>query len=79
MGLFKTPITAESLQLRSAFLWLEVEQLVFMSTLFSNVVFLLIRSQVRHKLQLDAIDEKKQLPNVDTIIAISEVANAFHA
>jgi len=34
---------------------------------------------VRHKLQLDAIDEKKQLPGVDTIIAISEVANAFHA
>ena len=79
MGLFYTPVNAESLQLRSAFLWLEVEQLVFMSTLFSNVVFLLIRSQVRHKLQLDAIDEKKQLPNVDTIIAISEVANAFHA
>jgi hypothetical protein len=79
MGLFQTPISTESLQLRSAFIWLEIEQLVFMSTLFSNVIFLLIRSQVRHKLQLDAIDEKKQLPNVDTIIAISEVANAFHA
>jgi hypothetical protein len=79
MVLFKTPIPDDSTQIRSAFLWLEIEQLVFMSTLFSNVVFLLIRSQVRHKLQLDAIDEKKQLPNVDTIIAISEVANAFHA
>jgi hypothetical protein len=25
MGLFKTPISSESLQLRSAFLWLEIE------------------------------------------------------
>jgi hypothetical protein len=25
------------------------------------------------------MDEKRQLPNVDTIIAVSEVANAFHA
>jgi hypothetical protein len=50
-----------------------------MSTLVSNVVFILIRSCIKHKLQLDAIDEKRQLPNVDTIIAVSEVANAFHA
>ena len=47
--------------------------------LISNIVFIAIRSCVRHKLQLDLIDEKKQLPNVDTIIAISEVANAFNA
>jgi hypothetical protein len=80
MSMFtKTMISEGDLQSKSAYLWLVIEQLVFMSTLISNVVFLLIRSQVRHKLQLDAIDEKKQLPNVDTIIAISEVANAFHA
>ena len=80
MGMFtKTMITDGYLQSKAAYLWLVIEQLVFMSTLMSNIVFLLIRSHVRHKLQLDAIDEKNQLPNVDTIIAISEVANAFHA
>jgi hypothetical protein len=50
-----------------------------MAILTSNVFFILIRSCIRHKLQLDQIDEKRQLPNVDTIIAVSEVANAFHA
>jgi hypothetical protein len=44
---------------RAVYLWLEIEQVVFMSTLFSNIIFLLIRSQIRHKLQLDSIDEKK--------------------
>lgn len=43
------------------------------------MVFIAVRSCVRHKLQLDLIDEKRQLPNVDTIIAASEVANAFNA
>lgn len=68
-----------SLQWESSYIWLEIEQLVFMSILVSNVVFILIRSCVKHKLQLDSIDEKRQLPNIDTIIAVSEVANAFHA
>lgn len=44
MVLFQTPIGVDSLQLRSAFLWLEIEQLVFMSTVLSNIVFLLLRS-----------------------------------
>lgn len=68
-----------SLQWESSYIWLEIEQLVFISILCSNVTFLLIRSCVKHKLQLDLIDEKRQLPNIDTLIAVSEVANAFHA
>lgn len=58
----------------SSYVWLAIEQLVFTSLIVSNMVFLCIRSFVRHKLQLDLIDEKRQLPNVDTLIAISEVA-----
>lgn len=65
--------------MKSSYLWLIIEQLVFISTLVSNMLFIGIRSCVRHKLQLDIIDEKRQLPNVDTIIAVSEVANAFNA
>jgi hypothetical protein len=60
-------------------LWLEVEWGVFMGTLVSNMIFLAIRTQVRHKIQLDQVPEKKQIPGTDTIIAIQEVANAFGA
>lgn len=63
----------------SSYVWLAIEQLVFVSLIISNMVFLCLRSQVRHKLQLDLLDEKKQLPNVDTIVAISEVVQAFNA
>ena len=69
----------KALQWEASYIWLEIEQLVFLSVLASNVIFLVFRSCVRHKLRLDRIDEKRQLPNVDTIIALSEVANAFHA
>ena len=43
----------DSLQWEASYIWLEIEQLVFISILCSNVVFLLIRSCVKHKLQLD--------------------------
>jgi hypothetical protein len=73
------PGEVDTLQMKSSYLWLIIEQLVFVSLIASNMSFLLIRSCVRHKLQLDKIDEKRQLPNIDTIIAASEVANAFNA
>lgn len=52
---------------------------VFVGLLVSNATFLAIRACVKHKLQLDDIPERKKLPNVDTIMAIQEVANAFNA
>ena len=59
MSLVTSDILKSSEEIRTVYLWLTIEQVVFMSTLFSNVIFLLIRSQIRHKLQLDSIDEKK--------------------
>ena len=59
MGLVTPDILKSNEGIRIVYLWLEIEEVVFMSTLFSNVVFLLIRTQIRHKLQLDSIDEKK--------------------
>ena len=73
------PPQQDTLQMKSSYLWLIIEQLVFIGTLMSNIFFIAIRSCVRHKLQLDKIDERRQLPNIDTIIAISEVANAWNA
>jgi hypothetical protein len=69
----------DTLQMKSSYLWLIIEQLVFIGTLVSNMMFIAIRSCVRHKLNLNMIEERKQLPNIDTIIAISEVANAWNA
>lgn len=61
------------------YIWLELEWMIFSATLISNVVFIMVRSCVRHKIQLDQVPERKQLPNVDTIIAIKEVVDAFCA
>ena len=70
---------ADSLSLAASFMWFQVELGVFFGLLLSNAFFLAIRSCVRHTLQLDDIPDRKKLPNVDTIIAIVEVANAFNA
>lgn len=53
--------------------------MVFLATLISNGLFIVLRTCMRHKIQLDQIPERKQLPGVDTIIAIQEVVNAFNA
>lgn len=58
---------------------MEVEWAVFLGTLLSNVVFLAMRTCCTHKIQLDEIPERKQLPGIDTIIAVQEVASAFGA
>lgn len=59
-----------SISMQTSFLWLIIEQLVFIAMIISNMTFLMIRSFVRHKLTLDSIDEKRQLPTVDTVMAI---------
>lgn len=61
------------------FLFLEVEWAVFIGTIFSNVLFLALRSCIHHKIQLDQIPVRRQLPTIDTIIATQEASNAFGA
>jgi hypothetical protein len=68
-----------TLSMQSSYLWLIIEQLVFISLLLSNMLYIGIRSCVRNKLVLDMIDVKRQLPNCDTVIATTEVVNAFNA
>lgn len=60
-------------------IWFEVEWAVFLGTLLSYILFIGLRTQIRHKIQLDRVIEEKQIPGVDTIIAIKEVADAFGA
>jgi hypothetical protein len=79
MSYFHFPYANPSNEVTTAFLWLAIEQLVFTSILLSNMIFLCIRSQVRQKLYIDLVDEKKQLPNIDTLIATGELGRAFSA
>jgi hypothetical protein len=79
MYLFPNPMIWEDIDVAGAFIWLEIEWLVFLGTLISNSLFIAIRTLFRHKIQLDSIPLKKQIPNIDTIIAIVEVSNAFNA
>lgn len=41
------------------YIWLELEWMIFGATLISNVVFIIFRSCVRHKIQLDQVPERK--------------------
>jgi len=68
-----------TLSMQSSYLWLVIEQLVFISLLLSNIVYVCIRCFCRNKLQLDMKDPMRQLPNQDTVIATAEVVNAFNA
>ena len=49
------------------------------SQIVSNMLFILIRTFLKNKIQLDSkIDEKEKLPQIDTISALNEIATAWH-
>lgn len=75
--LFPRPMIWYNKDLGGIYCWCEIEWLVFGGTLISNIIFLCIRSLVRHKIQFDVLPERKQLPTIDTIFAIIDVSNAF--
>jgi len=45
------------------FIWFAVELMVFFSTLVSNIIFLAIRNCVRHKIEVNVVPERRQLPD----------------
>ena len=61
------------------FIWIELEWMIFLAVILSNIFFILIRTMITHKIQLDQVPVRKQLPDVDTIVAIKEVADEFAA
>lgn len=54
-----SPGEVNTLSMQSSYLWLIIEQLVFISLLLSNMTYTAIRSCVRNKLQLDMTDVKR--------------------
>ena len=54
MYAFKLPMKwGEDLGASAIFLFFEVEWVVFLGTIFANIVFIALRTCVRHKIQLD--------------------------
>lgn len=80
MFLFPQPVDYQADTSSSAiFIWMTTELYTFICTIISNVLFLALRSCIHHKIQLDKVPERKQLPAIDTIVAITEVAAAFNS
>jgi len=63
--------------LSATYVWFEIEWGIFLGTVISTTLFLLLRSCTHHKLQLDEIPVKKQLPDIDTVIAIKNLSDEF--
>lgn len=59
------------------YLWLIIEWLAILGIMITNIVFLILRSCFRHKLQLDKVPAKKQIPNQDTILALKMLINIY--
>jgi hypothetical protein len=68
------PIHYPSLGINAVYYWLTVEITAFVAIVASNIIFLMCRTCFHHKVQIDKVAERKQLPNVDTITAIESVA-----
>jgi hypothetical protein len=47
------------LSMQASYLWLVIEQLVFISLLMSNMLYIALRSCFRHKINLDQKDTKR--------------------
>ena len=76
-----TEIEESDLKVQTATLitWFRIELITSVGIIVSNAVFLALRSCFKHKVQLDHhIDERKKLPQVDTILALHEIATAWH-
>ena len=79
MCLFPYPMNWNDPVLSATYVWFEVEWGIFAGTIFSTTLYLLIRSLTHNKLKLDQVPVKKQLPEIDTIIANRNLSDAFNA
>lgn len=69
----------DQISITATTIWLMLEEVFWVSVVFSNILFLAIRSCTRHKIQLDKVPQRLQLPGVDTIVAIKDVAGDFNS
>ena len=62
------PIGTKGLPDRPFIIWLHIELTVFISIIIGNMIFLFLRSIFNTAIVIDLLDDRKKLPNVDTII-----------
>lgn len=65
--------------LTAVYVWLQIEWVTFVAIIVSNVCFLLLRSCFHHKIRVEDVPERMQLPGIDTIVAIQSIANQFNS
>jgi hypothetical protein len=65
--------------LTAVYVWLQIEWVAFVAIIVSNVCFLLLRSCFHHKIRVEDVPERMQLPGIDTIVAIQSIANQFNS
>ena len=59
--------------------WGRIELYVWFGIVVSNIFFMFLRSLMKPALDPTVyIDDKKKIPQIDTIIALHEVASLFH-
>lgn len=78
---FRTPAPAYCKNLDTAAMvtWFRVELVLNFGIIISNMTFLFLRSLFKHKMQVDdLIDARKKTSNIDTLLALQKLANAFH-
>jgi len=75
-----TPYNSTNLDMGAVITWLRIEILVWFSIIFSNIAFLALRSCFKHKIDIDLLmDDRVKLPTIDTLVALTTVANTFHS
>ena len=59
-------------------IWLFIEQATMGAILLANILFLVLRSQFKHKIDPESdLPPELQLPSIDTLIALRPLVNIF--
>lgn len=62
---------------RSSVIFLTIDWVSITGIIFGNILFLIIRSFCRHKVNLNQVCESKQIPSADSVIAMKTVMEQF--
>lgn len=59
--------------------WMHIEIFYNLAIVISNMIFMAVRACLKHKVEVDrSIDEKKKLPFIDTLAALTHVTGAWN-
>jgi len=74
-----SPQNCPNLDCAAVTTWIRIELLAWLSIVVSNITFLAVRFCFKHKIDMDLfISERTKLPSIDTLTALTIIANKFH-